>query len=248
MASQDLGSQHVVVLGGTSGIGLATARAASAAGAVVTVVSSNPASVDRALAELPEGARGHAVDLTDAAAVGRLFARLADSGLVIDHLAYTAGEPLALMPLTELDLVRAREFFALRYFGALGAVQAAAPYLRDGGSITLTTGTAGSRPGPGWSVASSICGATEALTRALAVELAPRRIRVNAVRPGVVRSPLWGGMDEEVREELYRQTADAVPLGRVGEVDDVAPAYLFCMADSFVTGTIITVDGGSLLA
>jgi len=131
----------------------------------------------------------------------------------------------------------------VRYFGALAAVRAALPHLRPGGSITLTTGTAGDRPAPGWSVASSICGAVESLTKALAVELAP--IRVNAVKPGVTRSPLWG--DGEAVEELYARTAATVPLGRVGEVADVAEAYLFLISQPFTTGTIVTVDGGSLL-
>ncbi len=115
------------------------------------------------------------------------------------------------MNLAALDLDKAREFFALRYFGALWAVHAAAPHLRPGGSITLTTGIAARRPGPGWAVAASICGAVESLTRALAVELAP--IRVNAVCPGVVRSPLWASMTKASREQLYRDTAAAIPPG-----------------------------------
>ncbi|MEU8185506.1 SDR family oxidoreductase [Micromonospora sp. NPDC049044] len=248
MDTTSLRSRHVVVLGGTSGIGLATARAAAEAGAVVTVASSNPASIERSLAELPEGAHGHVVDLTDTEAVGRLFTRLAADVGPVDHLAYTAGEPLALMSLDDLEVDRARQFFELRYFGALGAVRAAAPHLRDGGSVTLTSGTASARPGPGWSVAASICGATEALTRALAVDLAPRRIRVNAVAPGVIRSPLWASMSEADREELYRLSAASVPLGRVGEVDDVASAYLFTMVNPYTTGTVLTVDGGTVLA
>ena len=91
----------------------------------------------------------------------------------IDHLVFTAGEPLALMNLAALDLDKAREFFALRYFGALWAVHAAAPHLQPGGSITLTTGIAGRRPGPGWAVAASICGAVESLTQALGRRTGP---------------------------------------------------------------------------
>lgn len=140
----------------------------------------------------------------------------------------------------------AGQFFALRYFGALAAVHAAAPHIRPGGSITLTTGTAKDRPGPGWSVVASICGAMEALTKALAVELAP--IRVNAVCPGVVRSPLWDSMPEENREQLYWDTAAAVPLGRVGNVSDIAQAYLFYLTQQFATGSILTLDGGAVLA
>ena len=236
-----MNGQRVVILGGTSGIGLATAIAASRQGAEVTVVSSNQSSVDRALKELP-GAQGRAVDLTEASRVQALFDDLGD----IDHLVFTAGEPLALMPLDTMEADKAKQFFNLRYFGALTAVKAAKPHLRSGGSITLTTGSAGDRPEPGWSVAASICGAINSLTPALAVELAP--IRVNAVKPGVVRSPLWASMSEADRERYFRDTADALPVGRIGEVDDVAQAYLFCISQPFATGSIITVDGGAALA
>jgi NAD(P)-dependent dehydrogenase (short-subunit alcohol dehydrogenase family) len=115
----------------------------------------------------------------------------------------------------------------------------------EGGSIVLTTGTAADRPGPGWALAASICGAINGLTRALAVELAP--IRVNAVAPGVVRSPLWRLMEEADREQLYQSIGSSLPAGRIGEVDDVAKAYLYCLTQSFATGTILTVDGGTVL-
>ena len=100
----DLHGQRVVILGGTSGIGLATAKAAARCGAEVTVISRQPASVDRALAELPLGTAARAADLTDPALVCRLFGDLGD----IDHLVFTAGEPLALMNLAALDLDKAR--------------------------------------------------------------------------------------------------------------------------------------------
>jgi NAD(P)-dependent dehydrogenase (short-subunit alcohol dehydrogenase family) len=238
----DLHGQRVVIAGGTSGIGLATAQAAARYGAEVTVISRQQASIDRALKDLPAGTRGRAGDLTDPVMASGLFDDLGD----IDHLVYTAGEPLALMNLADLDLDKAREFFALRYFGALWAVHAAVPHLSPGGSVTLTSGTAGRRPSPGWAVAASICGAVESLTRALAVELAP--IRVNAVCPGVVRSPLWDSMTPDSREQLYRDNAAAIPAGRVGEVDDIAHAYLYCLTQPFATGSILTVDGGTVLA
>jgi NAD(P)-dependent dehydrogenase (short-subunit alcohol dehydrogenase family) len=238
----DLHGQRVVVLGGTSGIGKAAAKAAAGRGAEVTVVSRRQASTEQALTDLPPGTHARTADLTDPGQTRRLFEDLGS----IDHLVFTAGEPLALMKLHELDLDKAREFFSLRYFGALWAVHVAAPQLRPGGSITLTTGIAGHRPGPGWAVAASICGAIESLTRALAVELAP--IRVNAVSPGVVRSPLWAPMSEASREELYRNTAASIPAGRVGEADDIAQAYLFFITQPFATGSVLTVDGGTVLA
>ncbi|WP_147945128.1 SDR family oxidoreductase [Microbispora sp. CSR-4] len=237
----DLQGQRVVVLGGTSGIGLATAESAARQGAVVTVASSRPSSVERALSLLPDGCEGRVADLTDARAVGRLFEDLGE----FSHLVYTAGEPLPMMPVDTLDLDAARDFFGLRYFGALGAVRAALPYLRKDGSITLTTGIAKDRPGPGWAVAASICGAMEALTKALAVELAP--VRVNVVSPGFVRSPLWSAMGEEERERMYAGIGASIPAGRVGEVEDIARAYLFLMTEPFATGTVLTVDGGNVL-
>jgi NAD(P)-dependent dehydrogenase (short-subunit alcohol dehydrogenase family) len=233
----DIKNERVVLLGGTSGLGYATARAAAEQGAEVIVVSRSRSRVDGAARTL--GVNGAVVDLADDAAVGDFFAGLGH----LDHLVYTAGEPLSLMPVTDFDLDRARGFFGLRYFGALAAVRAAAPGIRAGGSITLTTGTAGDRPTPGWSVAASICGAVESLTRALAVELAP--IRVNAVKPGVTRSPMWGTGDAV--DAYFDETAKSVPLGRVGEVGDVADAYLYLIGQRFTTGTILTVDGGALV-
>jgi NAD(P)-dependent dehydrogenase (short-subunit alcohol dehydrogenase family) len=230
-----LQDQRVVILGGTSGIGLATARLAAAQGATVIVASSNPDSVKRALETLPGTASGEAVDLTDSAAVTAFFDRLEP----FDHLVFTAGEALTLLDVGSMDLAQARSAFELRYFGALGAVTAAVPKIRPGGSVVLTTGAAGDRPGPGWSVAASVCGAMDSLVRALAVELAP--IRVNAVKPGVVRTPLWrGGLE-------YDETARQLPVQRVGEPEDIAEAYVYLMNQGYSTGSIVSVDGGHVL-
>ncbi|MFI5609611.1 SDR family oxidoreductase [Amycolatopsis sp. NPDC051903] len=239
-ASGRLAGRRVVVLGGTSGIGLATALAAAEEGAQVTVASSRQSSVDAALTRLPSDATGQALDLTDAAAVRAFFAGHGE----FDHLAFTAGEPLSLTPIDTLDLDVARGFFTLRYFGAVGAVQAAAPHLRPGGSITLTSGTAGTRGGPGWAIASSVCAAMEGLTRALAVELAP--LRVNAVAPGVVRSPLWQNLSAEDREAMYA-SGSALPAGRAGEPSDVAHAFVYFMTQPWATGTVHLLDGGTVL-
>ena len=236
-----LQDKRVVVLGGTSGIGLATAQLAADQGATVIVASSNPESVKRALDTLPAASQGEALDLTDAGAVTSFFAGLEP----FDHLAFTAGESLTLLEVASMDLDRARKAFEVRYFGVLGAVCAALPRLRPGGSVVLTTGAAADRPGPGWSVSASICGAMDSLVRALAVELAP--LRVNAVKPGVVRSPLWSGMPAEDEQALYDETAKALPVGRVGEVTDIAAAYVYLMNQGYATGTIASVDGGHVL-
>ena len=236
-----LQDQRVVIIGGTSGIGLAVAEASVAEGAQVVVASSSQSRVDTAVARLGAAAIGQVLDVTDSDAAGRLF----DSLDVVDHVVYTAGEALWLMPIRDLDLERARGFFQTRYFGALNVVHAAADHLRPTGSVTLTSGSAGERPGAGWALAASVCGGVNSLTRALALDLAP--IRVNAVAPGVARSPLWSQLSEADRNNLYAELGDSLPVGRVGEVDDIAQAYLYCMTQSYGTGTVLNVDGGSLL-
>jgi NAD(P)-dependent dehydrogenase (short-subunit alcohol dehydrogenase family) len=218
--------KRVVVLGGSSGIGLATAQAAAREGAQLVIVSSQQARVDQAVATLPGGAEGHAVDLLDEDAVKVLFERLGG----FDHLVYTAGETLRLSSLASLDLASARGLFEVRYWGALLAAKCASGNIRAGGSIVFTSGIAGQRPHPGWALGASITSAMEGLTRALAVELAP--IRVNIVSPGVVKTPLWSSMTETDREALYRQTAAALPVGHIGEAAEIAEGYVYLMLQS----------------
>ncbi|GAB2872238.1 SDR family oxidoreductase [Paraburkholderia jirisanensis] len=236
-----LQGRRVVVAGGTSGIGFAVAEAAARAGAEVTIASSNAQRVHAALEQLPAGTRGEAIDFTNEASVKAFFDKVG----AFDHLAYTAGESLFLQTVAEMSIEEARKTFDVRYWGAVTAVKYAAPHLRAGGSITLTSGVASTRPLPTWVVPSSILGAMEALTRALAVELAP--LRVNAVAPGVLRTNLWSNMTEEDRNGLYEFIAGKMPVQRVGEASDVAQTFLYLMQQGFSTGQVIVVDGGHVL-
>jgi NAD(P)-dependent dehydrogenase (short-subunit alcohol dehydrogenase family) len=236
-----LKGQRIVILGGSSGIGLATAQAAAREGAAVVIASSRARRVEEALAALPTGSEGHALDLTDEPAVQAFFDRLGP----FDHLAFTAGETLQLGRLAEAEIAAARDFFALRYWGALMAAKYGSGHIRPGGSIVFTSGLAGLRPHAGWSLGASICAAMEGLTRALAVELAP--IRVNIVSPGVVKSPLWATMPTADRDALYRQTAAQLPVAHIGEVEEIAEAYLYLMRQTYGTGEVLRVDGGGAL-
>jgi NAD(P)-dependent dehydrogenase (short-subunit alcohol dehydrogenase family) len=239
--STNLQHQRVVLLGGTSGIGLATARAALAAGATVVVVSSRSQRVADALALLGEGAEGYTVDLGDEAAIGELFDALGS----FDHLVYSAGESLDINPLAQMSLAALRKAFDVRLFGAMAAAKHAVPHLRPGGSVVLTGGIASQRPQKGWTAIASICGAMESFTRALAVELAP--IRVNLVSPGLVRTPLWAAMPDADRDALYIASGAALPVGHVGEAEDVAQTYLYLMGSRYSTGQVVVVDGGGVL-
>jgi NAD(P)-dependent dehydrogenase (short-subunit alcohol dehydrogenase family) len=234
-------ASRVVVLGGSSGIGLATAKAAAAAGASVVIASRNPASVRSALAELPAGAAGRAVDASSTEDLTAFFDFIGD----FDHIAYTAGEHLVPTPLSEYTPDKGRAFLELRLIAALNAIRLAVPHIRSGGSITMTSGTAAFRGGSGWFLGAAASGAIISAAKALAVELAP--IRVNVVAPGVVRSPLWSEMPEADREALYESVGRGLPLGRVAEVDDVAKAYLQLMEQDYATGTVAVIDGGTIL-
>jgi NAD(P)-dependent dehydrogenase (short-subunit alcohol dehydrogenase family) len=236
-----LSGKRVVVLGGSSGIGLAVAEAVAREGATPVVVSRDQGRVEAAVALLPAGAEGFAVDVTDEAAVKALFERIG----AFDHLVFTAGEGLQIGPLAEMSLVRARQFFETRYWGAVTAAKYGAPLIRAGGSIVFSSGAAGARPRPGWALGASICTAMEGLTRALAVELAP--VRVNLVIPGFVRTPLWRDIPEADREAMYAAAGERLLVGRVGEAAEVAETYVFLMRQGFATGQSVVVDGGGVL-
>jgi NAD(P)-dependent dehydrogenase (short-subunit alcohol dehydrogenase family) len=236
-----ISGKRVVVIGGSSGIGFAVADLAAAAGAEVVIASSSQERLDRAVKLLPEQVSGHRLDVTDEAELRDFFAALG----AYDHLVFTAGDPLRLTPIREVDVTAAKEFFQVRFWGAFAAVRYGAAGIRPGGSVVLTSGTASQRPGPGWPVAAAITGAAESLGRALAVELAP--VRVNVVRPGPTRTPLWEGGGAPQAEELYRQLAAQSLAGRVGDAEEVARTYLHLLDNGFTTGTVVTVDGGHLL-
>jgi NAD(P)-dependent dehydrogenase (short-subunit alcohol dehydrogenase family) len=236
-----LENKRVVVVGGSSGIGLAVAELSATHAAEVVIASSKEAKVRQATSAIGGKTQGEVVDVSDERSVETFFTRLG----AFDHLVFTAGDSLQLDELASTNLQQARHAFELRYWAALAAVKYASPHIRKDGSIVLTTGVAGQRPHKGWTVAASVCGTIEALTRALAVELAP--IRVNAVCPGVVRTNLWQSMNADAREHLYESVGKSLLVGRVGEACEIARAYLFLMQEGYGTGQTVVLDGGAVL-
>jgi NAD(P)-dependent dehydrogenase (short-subunit alcohol dehydrogenase family) len=239
--TQTLTGKRIILLGASSGIGLATAKKAAAEGASIVIVSGNRLRVDQALKELPAGSEGYAVDLSKEENIRDFFSSTGR----FDHLVYSAGENLVLSPVAQTDIGQAQGFFRIRFWGAFAAVKYAAPLINDGGSIGLTSGTASIRPGAGWSVASAICGAMEGFVRAMAVELSP--IRVNCVVPGVIRTPLWDSMGALERDELFNQVSKSSLVKRVGLPDDVADGFLYLMKQRNGTGQSLLIDGGGAL-
>lgn len=235
-----LDGKRVVLVGGTSGIGFATAELAADAGATVIVASSNQDRVDDAVKRLGGAATGHRVDVTDERTIDSVFGEIGE----FDHLVYTAGDALALSPIADVTIEQAKAFFDIRYWGAFRAAKYAAPRLRPGGSIVLSSGSVATRPSPGASVAASTTAASESLARALAVELAP--IRVNAVRPGPARTEMWAASVPDP-EAIYRTFGEHLLTKRVAEATEIAAAYCYLLGNDFTTGTTLTVDGGHAL-
>jgi len=237
----DLEGKHVVIIGGSSGMGLATAAGAAAAGAKVTIASSGQSRLDAALAALPGGCDGVVVDVRSEASVTEALAQIGE----LDHLVYTAGDSVVPRPLDDLPLDEGRRLFDVRFWGAVTAVRHAAPRIRAGGSVVLTSGTVAVRPSAGAALMAGAAAAIEGLTRGLAVELAP--VRVNAVRPGAVHTPMWDAAPEPQRTALLGALAERTITKTVGEPDQIAAAHLYLMDNRFVTGTVLTVDGGAVL-
>jgi NAD(P)-dependent dehydrogenase (short-subunit alcohol dehydrogenase family) len=217
-------------------MGAATVRAARRLGAEVVSAGRRPVA-DR---DRVEGVREVVVDSTDEASVRALFESVGE----LDHLLVTASPGQSGVFLDQ-DLAQARTFMDGKFFGSWTCARYAAPRLRSRGSITFVTGGAVVRPAVGRSMITAAFAAVEALTRALAVELGPRR--VNAIRPGYTDSDFWTFLSEEDRRELRRRIAETTPVRRPGTPEDVAQAAVFLMTCPQVSGTVLEVDGGETL-
>jgi NAD(P)-dependent dehydrogenase (short-subunit alcohol dehydrogenase family) len=269
ISTNKLSGTRVLIIGGTSGIGFAVARAALEHGASVLVASSRPEKVQSALSRLrafyPDEqftarVAGTTVDLGDEPTVEANILALLDKAtqpdlfpsgappnavdgrVLLDHIVFTAGDPLKILPLTDpaLDPAYIRAFSTVRVLGSLMLAKHVPAYMAQSArsSLTLTSGAVAMRPPPGYSVGAMLAYALIGLGRGLAVDLAP--VRVNVVAPGAVRTEMFDGLPEEVIERLKERTL----TGELGKPEDVAEGYLGVMKDGFVTGGVIQSDGG----
>jgi NAD(P)-dependent dehydrogenase (short-subunit alcohol dehydrogenase family) len=234
-----LRQKRVVVIGGTSGIGLAVAQAALAEGASVLVGSSSADKVG-AVKDRLAGAEASVVDVKNEASVEAFF----EHAGAFDHLVFTAGDwaRSGAGPIQGLEIAGAASQFAVRFWGAVTAIKHATKRIREAGSITLTNGMIAHRPRKGAAISTAMAGAIEHLTLALALELAP--IRVNAVCPGAIRTDVWNVIPADQREERFKRMTERLPVKRIGEPNEVAEAYLYLMRGGYTTGQVLRVDGG----
>lgn len=235
-----LRGSKIVVIGGASGMGLATARAAVSEGASVVIAGRTMKKLEVAVDEIGGGAEPFAVDLVDEGSVAQLFERVGE----LDHLAVTGASGSTGAFLSQ-PMSEAKAFMDSKFWGAFRAARYAAPRIRAGGSITFNSGNYAIKPAAGVAAVTASLAALEMLGKSLALELAP--IRVNSVRPGTIDTPLWGSMSEAEREEMFESAAGRAPVGRIGRPEDVARAILFLMDHDYVTGTVLEINGGESL-
>ncbi|KAH6705148.1 hypothetical protein BKA61DRAFT_493110 [Leptodontidium sp. MPI-SDFR-AT-0119] len=246
-----LAGKHVLIIGGTSGIGYAVAEASIESGALVTISSSSSTRVTFSIASLkisyPSATvSGYACDLSTPSLETDIEALFEKTGKV-DHIVYTAGDKLAQMPIDEITLEKIVKAGQIRFFAPLLVAKVGKKWLTPGpaSSIVLTTGTVAERPVPNWSVVASYAAGLHGMTRNLALDLKP--IRVNLVSPGAIDTELWRDFSEEQKQGMFKNIGKKVLTGHVGRPEEIAEAYLWLMKDSNVTGFVASSDAGSTL-
>ncbi len=229
-----------LIVGGTSGIGLATARRLLADGAAVHVVGRGKERLD-ALAATDPGISGHRADGGDRDQIAEVAGRIG----TVDWLVLTLSGAEGVGAVADLDLAMLRRAFDAKFWAHLTTIQAVLPHMSPTGSITLL-GAITARTGmAGTAGIAALNGAVEALVRPLAVELAP--IRVNGVSPGLVDTAWWSGLPEADRRAYFDAAAEVLPARRVATADDVAEAVALVAVNPNLTGTVLESDGGARL-
>jgi NAD(P)-dependent dehydrogenase (short-subunit alcohol dehydrogenase family) len=235
--SKMLAGMKVVVVGGSSGIGLSTAELAKREGAEVIIASRNADRLNSVAGNL--GATAIPVDVTNDESVENLFRACGP----VDHVVVTAAQ-LRSGPFKTVAMEDVRATMEGKFWGAWRVARSAE--IRPGGSLTLVSGFLSIRPRPNSAIVGAANGAIESLARSLALELAP--VRVNAVSPGIIDTPIRAAMPEAARRDMLAKTAASLPVGRVGVGEDIARQILAFMTIGFATGSIVYIDGGALIS
>lgn len=234
-----LNDQRVVIIGGTSGIGLATAQELASEGAQVIIAGRQPERLKQALTTLGDGVSGDVVDATSREDVQRFFRQVGS----FDHLVLTLAGNEGAGEFRTLDFEMLRRAFEAKFWPQLTAAQVSLDYLRADGSLTIVTAVTAHIAFAGASGFGAINGALESMVPTLALELQP--LRVNAVSPGGVATPFWRDLPDEVREALFAQSSAIIPARRIGRPEDVAQVISMLISNTFMTSTIIDCDGGA---
>lgn len=234
--------QRVLVMGGGSGIGAATAARFAGAGAEVVITGRT---LDKLEATAERIGGKVAVRQVDATSTDELRDFFAD-GAAYDHLVLTLSSSLGGGPISTLDLAELRAAFDGKFWGHVQTLQAALPHLRQDGSVTFVTAASARAAMPGTAGLAAINGALEAIVPPLAAELAP--VRVNAVSPGMIDTPWWSALPDEQRAELFRQYGAAMPARRIGRPEEVADAVVAMATNGYITGSVLVCAGGAQLA
>jgi len=235
----ELTGHKVVVIGGSSGIGLAAAQAALDEGAEVVIAGRSQEKLERARDALGRPVLAVATDMADFESMKRLFEAVG----TLDHLFVSAGTARPGL-VAETEMSKARPVLERRFWGCYNATHFAAPRISQRGSITYMSGNAAVRPMPGGAVGSAAVAAVEAFARGVALELKP--VRVNVVRAGLVDTPMLDGYGER-RQAIVDAYSRRAPAGRIGRPDEIAAGVIYLMKNEYTTGTVLQIDGGGLL-
>ncbi len=234
--------QRVVIIGGSAGIGEATAKAFATRGAAVTITGRSKERLDEAARRIGHPVDAAELDATDRAALDAFFTVAG----TVDHLVLAASPgAVGAGPIAALDEAALRQAFEGKVFAHIKAIQAALPRLRPDGSITIVTAASARAAFAGTTALAGANGALEAIVGPLAVELAP--LRVNAVSPGVIDTHWWNALPEEQRQAYFAAVAAVSPVRRVGQPEDVAEAIVYLAGAGFVSGSVLECTGGSHL-
>jgi NAD(P)-dependent dehydrogenase (short-subunit alcohol dehydrogenase family) len=235
----DFKGQTILLVGGSSGIGLAAAHIAAGLGAKVTIASRSADKVQAAVDAVGSGAVGQAIDVTSDASVEGFFSK----GPVWDHVIVT-GSQVGMAAVRDLPMETARAAVESKFWGFYRVARSA--QIQPGGSLSVVAGFLATRPAAGRALMGAINGGLEALVQGLALELKP--VRVNAVSPALVRTEMWDGMEAAARQAMFDKMAAHYPAGCIGQPEDIARQLLLLAATPYATGTIVTLDGGASLA